>query len=64
MKVIEFKRKHKKLTVWGNIGANVGATVNINLESNMPYKDPQDIEVGLTNEELRELIKTLQSLVL
>ncbi len=56
----EFKRKYKKLTVWGN----VGRTVNINLESNIPYEEPQDVEVDLTNDEVKELIKTLQSLVL
>jgi len=56
----EFKRKYKKLTVWGN----VGTTVNINLESDIPFEEPQDVEVDLTNDEVKELIKTLQSLVL
>lgn len=39
----EFKRKYKKLTVWGNIGR----TVSINLESNVPYEEPQDVEVDI-----------------
>jgi len=56
----EFKRKYKKLTVWGN----VGRTVSIAIESNVPYEAPHDVEVDLTNEELKKLIKTLQSLVL
>ena len=56
----QFKRKYKKLTVWGN----VGTTVNLNMTTEEPYEETQDIEVDLTNEEVKELIKTLQSLVL
>jgi|TARA_R110000851_G_C12790070_1_gene536282 hypothetical protein len=56
----EFKRLNQKLTVWGNCGT----TVNLNMTSEVPYEEPQDIEVDLTNEEVKELIKTLQSLVL
>ena len=56
----EFKRLNQKLTVWGNCGT----TVNLNMASEVPYEEPQDIEVDLTNEEVKELIKTLQSLVL
>lgn len=56
----EFKRKDKKLTVWGNIGT----TVNLTMESNVLYEEMQHIEIDLTNKELKKLIKTLKSLVL